>query len=322
MPEEAMLAGLVSVIGGASVLTVLARRFRRTDDLPSLENCALVDRKLKTVWTWLLLGGTIYTAYTFAAVPGLVYSDGASGFFALPYTVIVCPLAFFLLPRLWAVARQHGYRNARCRGARRGNPPAARARRGRRSAARRAPHVPVAGRTRFRSHDGGRAGPRRGDVDRGGIPVRAERLRRILPPHRHTQAPGASGSLAVTDRATRRGRLRLRRPRPGRHQPSTPRRCLDPADLAHRDRRAVHTVAPPTSPARRVGNGHGDRHRLGRYPGILFRGSFRPGRPTTWRSTPVSRLSCSTSWLPWSSLRRSTVSAHPAVRTPPLFRRV
>ncbi|MEU0390142.1 sodium:solute symporter family protein [Streptomyces chartreusis] len=109
MPEEAMLAGLVSVIGGASVLTVLARRFRRTDDLPSLENWALLDRKLKTVWTWLLLGGTIYTAYTFAAVPGLVYSDGASGFFALPYTVIVCPLAFFLLPRLWAVARQHGY---------------------------------------------------------------------------------------------------------------------------------------------------------------------------------------------------------------------
>src|SRR5690606_39747354 len=33
---------------------------------------------------------------------------GALGFFALPYTVIVFPLAFVLLPRLWTVAREHG----------------------------------------------------------------------------------------------------------------------------------------------------------------------------------------------------------------------
>lgn len=58
--------------------------------------------------TWFLLGGSIYTAYTFTAVPALVHSTGALGFFALPYTVIVWPLAFWLLPRLWREARDVG----------------------------------------------------------------------------------------------------------------------------------------------------------------------------------------------------------------------
>ena len=46
---------------------------------------------------------------TFTAVPGLAYDSGAPAFFAVPYTVIVCPLAFVLLSRLWAVARRHRY---------------------------------------------------------------------------------------------------------------------------------------------------------------------------------------------------------------------
>lgn len=109
MTDGAMIAALLIVVGGASLLAVTAPRLRRTDDLPSLENWSLADRGLGPVWTWFLLGGTIFTAYTFTAVPGQVYGRGASAFFALPYTVIVCPMAFVLLPRLWAVARRHGY---------------------------------------------------------------------------------------------------------------------------------------------------------------------------------------------------------------------
>src|SRR5690606_5870663 len=96
-------------IGGASLLAVTARRLRPSDGLPSLEGWALADRSLGAGWTWLLLGGTVYTAYTFTAVPGLAYGNGAPAFFAVPYTVIVCPLAFVLLSRLWSVARRHGY---------------------------------------------------------------------------------------------------------------------------------------------------------------------------------------------------------------------
>lgn len=109
MADVAMTATFLAVIGGASLLAVTARRLRPTDRLPSLEGWALADRSLGPVWTWLLLGGTIFTAYTFTAVPDLAYGNGAPAFFAVPYTVIVCPLAFVLLTRLWAVARRHGY---------------------------------------------------------------------------------------------------------------------------------------------------------------------------------------------------------------------
>jgi len=109
MAGGTMTATFLAVIGGASLLAITARRLRPTDRLPSLEGWALADRGLGPVWTWFLLGGTIFTAYTFTAVPGLVYGHGASAFFAVPYTVLVCPLAFVLLGRLWTVARRHGY---------------------------------------------------------------------------------------------------------------------------------------------------------------------------------------------------------------------
>ncbi|GAA3769130.1 sodium:solute symporter family protein [Streptomyces coacervatus] len=109
MADSAMTATFLAVTGGASLLAVTARRLHPTDRLPSLEGWALADRSLGPVWTWLLLGGTIFTAYTFTAVPGLAYGNGAPAFFAVPYTVIVCPLAFVLLSRLWTVARRHGY---------------------------------------------------------------------------------------------------------------------------------------------------------------------------------------------------------------------
>ncbi|MFJ6661190.1 sodium:solute symporter [Streptomyces sp. NPDC091377] len=109
MADGAMTATFLAVIGGASLLAVTARRLRPSDRLPSLEGWALADRSLGPVWTWFLLGGTIFTAYTFTAVPGLAYGNGAPAFFAVPYTVIVCPIAFVLLSRLWEVARQHGY---------------------------------------------------------------------------------------------------------------------------------------------------------------------------------------------------------------------
>ncbi len=109
MTEPATVATFLAVLGGTSLLAVTARWFRKGDELPTLESWALADRRFGAPLTWFLLGGTIYTAYTFAAVPGLVYGVGALGFFALPYTVIVCPLAFVLLPRLWSVASRHGY---------------------------------------------------------------------------------------------------------------------------------------------------------------------------------------------------------------------
>ncbi|MES9542302.1 MULTISPECIES: sodium:solute symporter [unclassified Actinomadura] len=109
MIEPVSVVAFAAVVGGTSLAAVAARRFHPAPELPTLESWALADRRIGAPAMWFLLGGTIYTAYTFAAVPGLVYGIGALAFFALAYTVIVYPIAFVLLPRLWAAARPHGY---------------------------------------------------------------------------------------------------------------------------------------------------------------------------------------------------------------------
>jgi SSS family solute:Na+ symporter len=43
------------------------------------------------------------------AVPALVYAVGAYGFFALPYTIIVYPFVFAVMPLLWTVAHANGH---------------------------------------------------------------------------------------------------------------------------------------------------------------------------------------------------------------------
>src|SRR4029079_8139986 len=59
--------------------------------------------------TWFLIGGDLYTAYTFVAVPALLFAVGAAGVFAMPYTVITYPLVFLVLIRLWSVSHRHGF---------------------------------------------------------------------------------------------------------------------------------------------------------------------------------------------------------------------
>ena len=87
----------------------LASRWRRADNALHLDEWGLGGRSFGTWVTWFLLGGDLYTAYTFVAVPAAVYATGAAGFFAVPYTIIAYPLVFLFLPRLWSVARVHGY---------------------------------------------------------------------------------------------------------------------------------------------------------------------------------------------------------------------
>ncbi|AUG79614.1 sodium:solute symporter [Kitasatospora sp. MMS16-BH015] len=92
-----------------TVMGFLASRWRRADDAQNLDEWGLGGRSFGTWVTWFLLGGDLYTAYTFIAVPAAVYGAGAAGFFAVPYTIIAYPLVFLFLPRLWSVARVRGY---------------------------------------------------------------------------------------------------------------------------------------------------------------------------------------------------------------------
>ncbi len=98
----AVFIGLFSAI---TVLGVLSAKWRR-GDLSHLHEWGLGGRQFGAWITWFLIGGDLYTAYTFIAVPALVFGAGALGFFALPYTVLVYPMVYSLLPRLWTVARE------------------------------------------------------------------------------------------------------------------------------------------------------------------------------------------------------------------------
>ncbi len=88
----------------------LAAKWRRPASMQSLDEWGLGGRGFGTVVTWFLLGGDLYTAYTFVAVPAAMYATGAvSGFFAVPYTIVVYPLIFIFMPRMWSVAHRNGY---------------------------------------------------------------------------------------------------------------------------------------------------------------------------------------------------------------------
>src|SRR6187549_3066444 len=98
-----------ALFGVVSVLGFVAARWRRPATLAHLDEWGLGGRNFGGWVTWFLIGGDLYTAYTFVAVPALLFGAGATGFFALPYTIIAYPLVFLPVLRLWSVSRSRGY---------------------------------------------------------------------------------------------------------------------------------------------------------------------------------------------------------------------
>src|SRR5260370_32997825 len=103
-----MLSVFIIVFTAVTILAFWAARWR-PGDLNRLQEWGLAGRRFGTIVSWFLLGGDVYTAYSFVAVPGLVFASGALGFYAIPYLIIVYPLVFIILPKFWMVARHRGY---------------------------------------------------------------------------------------------------------------------------------------------------------------------------------------------------------------------
>src|SRR5437763_5399495 len=81
----------------------------RKGDLDLLHEWGLGGRRFGTIVTWFLIGGDLYTAYTFIAVPALAFGAGAVAFFAVPYTIVAYPIFFLVFPRIWHVCHKHHY---------------------------------------------------------------------------------------------------------------------------------------------------------------------------------------------------------------------
>ena len=97
-----LLFGFITWLGFA------AARWRK-GDLDLLHEWGLGGRRFGTIITWFLVGGDLYTAYTFIAVPALAFGAGAVAFFAVPYTILIYPILFLVFPRLWYVCHKHNY---------------------------------------------------------------------------------------------------------------------------------------------------------------------------------------------------------------------
>ena len=107
------LAVLIIIFVSVAVIGFMAARWRvkpAERGLKSLDEWGLGGRGFGNWITWFLLGGDLYTAYTFIAVPAAMWSTGAvTGFFAVPYTIVLYPIVFVLMARLWSVSHRHGF---------------------------------------------------------------------------------------------------------------------------------------------------------------------------------------------------------------------
>jgi SSS family solute:Na+ symporter len=104
--SEIVIAGVIFLI--VSAMGFAAARWKRPATMAHLDEWGLGGRQFGSWVTWFLVGGDLYTAYTFVAVPALLFASGAAGFFAVPYTVIIYPMVFVVLVRLWSVSHKHG----------------------------------------------------------------------------------------------------------------------------------------------------------------------------------------------------------------------
>ncbi|WP_374122040.1 monocarboxylate uptake permease MctP [Frankia sp. AiPa1] len=110
--QFAVFAALFVVV---AVVGFSASRWRRADapgsgERNALDEWGLGGRRFGGFVAWFLIGGDVFTAYTFVAVPGAMYAAGAvSGWYAVAYTTIMWPIFFVIMPRMWDIARRNGY---------------------------------------------------------------------------------------------------------------------------------------------------------------------------------------------------------------------
>ena len=110
MADNVDVTALIVFVAFFLLVTVLgfaATHWRKAESMDHLDEWGLGGRNFGTWITWFLIGGDFYTAYTVIAVPALVFATGAYGFFALPYTIIVYPFVFAVMPLLWQTAKDN-----------------------------------------------------------------------------------------------------------------------------------------------------------------------------------------------------------------------
>ena len=102
-PGTQSIVIIAVIIFGASILGLIAGRRQRRD----LENWTVGGRRFGSVLIWFLMGGEIYTTFTFLGVSGYAYENGAPAFYILVYVALGYALGYYyLMPLIWKMAKR------------------------------------------------------------------------------------------------------------------------------------------------------------------------------------------------------------------------
>ena len=109
MIDWTALVVFLVLFGSVTVLGFLAANYQR-GDLNVLHEWGLAGQRFSTWITWFLLGGDVYTAYTFVALPALATGLGALAMFPIALISVTCfPLVYVFGPRFWTIAHKRHY---------------------------------------------------------------------------------------------------------------------------------------------------------------------------------------------------------------------
>ena len=88
----------------AMAIGILAGRGR---DKASLSEFATAGRGLGLIVMWFLMGGAVFSAFSFLGAPGWAFSQGAPAFYILTYTAFAILPWYILAPKINAIGRKH-----------------------------------------------------------------------------------------------------------------------------------------------------------------------------------------------------------------------
>ncbi len=75
----------------------------------NLSEWTVGGRNFGAMTMWFLQAGEVFTTFTFLAVAGVAFGSGAAATYAIPYLPIAFIGCYFLVPRVWALGKRHGY---------------------------------------------------------------------------------------------------------------------------------------------------------------------------------------------------------------------
>lgn len=101
-PAHASLSIIAIVIAGTIAFALVAVRRIGSDP----HQYIVGGRSLGSILLWVLMGGEIYTTFTFLGAAGWAYGRGAEAYYILGYGVAAYVIGYLYLPKLWRYASE------------------------------------------------------------------------------------------------------------------------------------------------------------------------------------------------------------------------